>query len=128
MPHPAPDIVLLAAEWQPRALLRAQLIEDGFEVVATETWREMQEHLHPAARPRLAVVDLQGLSGPGSVLEDLRFLMRPERVVVLGAGATLPADRVEAMGFRFLARPFSIRDVSSAVRAVVQSRPAPLEP
>jgi hypothetical protein len=38
MPEP-PDIVLLAGDWQPRALIRAQLIEEGLEVVATNTWR-----------------------------------------------------------------------------------------
>jgi hypothetical protein len=35
---PPPDIVLLAAEWQPRALIRAQLIEEAFEVVATDRY------------------------------------------------------------------------------------------
>ena len=31
-------VVLLAAEWQTRAPLRAQLIESGFAVTATDTW------------------------------------------------------------------------------------------
>ena len=56
-----PDIVLLATEWQPRALLRAQLIEEGFEVLATDTWTTMRRYLRPGSKPLLAIVDLQGL-------------------------------------------------------------------
>ena len=41
----APDIVLLDAEWPSRALLRAQLIEDGFDVLATDTWTTMRRYL-----------------------------------------------------------------------------------
>jgi hypothetical protein len=33
-----PDIILLASNWQPRALVRAQLIEEGFDVVAMDDW------------------------------------------------------------------------------------------
>ena len=48
------DIVLLATEWQPRALLRAQLIEEGFEVLATDTWTTMRRYLRPGSKPLLA--------------------------------------------------------------------------
>src|SRR5262245_27963580 len=33
-----PDIVLLGAEWPTRALLRAQLAEEGYNVLATDRW------------------------------------------------------------------------------------------
>ena len=59
-----PDIVFLAVEWQPRALIRAQLIEEGFEVVATASWAVMRRHLRPGSKPRLAIVDLKGLADP----------------------------------------------------------------
>jgi len=52
-----PDIVLLSADRHTRAPLRAQLIEDGFEVVATDTWPMMREQLRPGSKPRLAIVD-----------------------------------------------------------------------
>jgi len=79
----APDIALLAAEWQPRALLRAQL----------------------------AIVDLKGLPNPGQVLSDLRILMKPERVLILTAmGTVAPAD-VKRQGFRALPRPIAIKSV-----------------
>ena len=37
------DIVLLGAERQTRALLRAQLIEEGLDVLATDTWPMMRQ-------------------------------------------------------------------------------------
>src|SRR5262245_66564429 len=85
MPLPPPDIVFLAPEWQPRALIRAQLIEEGFEVVATRSWPMMRRHLRPGSKPRLAIVDLKDLADPRSVLRDLAVLMKPDRVLVLSA-------------------------------------------
>src|SRR4029077_10312004 len=88
-PHPSPDVVLLGAEWKTRALIRAQLIEEGFDVVATDTWSMMRRQLRPGLKPRLAVVDLKDLDEPGRVLGDLAVLMKPERVLVLAAAATM---------------------------------------
>ena len=51
-----PDVVLLAADWQPRALIRAQLIEQGFDVVATDTWPVMRRHLRAGTKPRIVLV------------------------------------------------------------------------
>jgi hypothetical protein len=116
-----PDIVLLGVEWQPRALIRAQLIEEGWEVVATDSWPAMRRHLRPGSKPRLAILDLQGLANPQEVLEGLRLLMKPERVLVLTAsGTAAPAD-VERLGFRALSRPIVIGDV---MKAVAQNMPS----
>src|SRR5207302_8833773 len=74
MPEP-PDVVLLAGDWQPRALIRAQLIEEGFEVVATNTWPMMRRHLRTGSKPRLAILDLKSLPDPEQRLHDVRVLM-----------------------------------------------------
>ena len=116
---PVPDIVLLAAEWQPRAMLRAQLIEEGFEVLATDTWSEMRRLLRPASRPLLAIVDVQGLPDPDRVLNDLATIMNPSRVLVLTAIGTVLADQMQARGFRVVRRPITIGDiVAAAARAI----------
>jgi len=105
------DIVLLGVEWQPRALIRAQLIEEGFEVVATDSWPIMRRHLRPGITPQLVLVDLKGLPNPEAVLNDLHVLMKPERVLVLTASGTVPAADIERMGFHTLSRPIAIADV-----------------
>ena len=84
------DIILLASLWQTRALLRAQLIEEGFEVLATDTWPMMRQYLRPGSKPRLAIVDLQGLPDPERALNDLRILMKPNRVLVLYLRRDIP--------------------------------------
>ena len=55
--------------------MRAQLIEEGFEVVATDTWPMMRRHLRPGSKPQLAIVDLKGLPDPREILTGLRVLM-----------------------------------------------------
>jgi hypothetical protein len=119
MPQPPPDIVFLAAEWQPRAMIRAQLIEEGWDVVATSSWPMMRRHLRPGSKPRLAIVDLKDLPDPQSVLRDLRVLMKPERVLVLSAIGTIPPSEIEYLAFRVLRRPFTIEDLVRAVRTAI---------
>jgi hypothetical protein len=110
-----PDVVLLAPEWQTRALLRAQLIDEGREVVATNSWPMMRPHLRPGSKPRLAIVDLKGLADPEAVLNDLSLLMNPERVVVLTAAATVPMPNIQRLGFHVLSRPIVIDEVITLV-------------
>jgi hypothetical protein len=116
-----PDIVLLAVEWQPRALIRAQLIEEGFDVVATDSWPMMRRHLGPGLKPRLAIVDLKGLPQPTDILGSLRVLMKPHQVLVLTAGGTVSVEAIESVGFRRLSRPFEIRDVVQKAAEAVRS-------
>jgi len=119
MPQPPPDIVFLAVEWQPRALIRAQLIEEGWEVVATSSWPMMRRHLRPESKPRLAIVDLKDLPDPQSVLEDLRVLIKANRVVVLSAMGTISPTEIESLGFRVLRRPFTIENLIRVVRTAM---------
>jgi DNA-binding response OmpR family regulator len=113
------DIVFLAVEWQPRAMIRAQLIEEGFEIVATEDWPTMRRQLRPGSKPRLALIDLKGLPDPLSVLRDLAVLMKPERVVVLSAASTISVADVEQLGFHVIPRPLIIEDLVRAIRTVL---------
>jgi hypothetical protein len=114
-----PDVVILAVEWRPRALLRAQLLEEGYEVVATDTWPDARRHLRPGAKPRLVIVDLEGLPSPQSVLDDLALLMKPDRVLVVSALATVSQDDVRKRGFHLLMRPTTIEAIVAEVRRII---------
>jgi hypothetical protein len=116
-----PDVALLAVDWQSRALIRAQLIEEGFVVVAMDTWPVMRRQLGYASKPRLAIVDLKELPNPETVLADLRVLMKPSRVLVLTTSGTLSPETAERMGFRRLSRPFAIKDVVDAAAGAIKS-------
>ena|SRR5437773_1645556 len=117
--EPRPDIVLLGVEWRPRALVRAQLIEEGFDVVATDSWPEARRFLRPGMKPDLVVVDLQGLPDPEGVLADLRVLMRPDRVLVLSAASTLPVEETAGFGFHVVKRPIPIERIVDAVKKIM---------
>ncbi len=124
----APDIVLLAAEWQPRALIRAQLIEEGFEVVATDDWGTMRQHLRRGSKPRLAIVDLKGLPNPEQVVRELRVLMRPARVLVLTAMGTVALSSLDQAGFEVLPRPLIIEKIVRAATTTMRSAREPVHP
>jgi len=112
------DVVLLSVDRFARAPLRAQLIEDGFEVIATDTWPMMRQHLRPGAKPRFVIVDLQKLPAPQEVLRDLGALMKPGRVIVLSAIGSVDADEVERLGHVVLRRPIAIGSIVDAARAI----------
>lgn len=116
--HASTDVVLLGAEWKTRALIRAQLIEEGFEVVAADTWPMMRRHLRPGLKPRLAIVDLKDLDEPGRVLRDLAVLMKPEQVLVLAAAATIPASALSRLGFHVLRRPLTVAAIVAKVAGI----------
>ena len=116
------DVLLLSADRFTRAPLRAQLIEDGFEVIGTDTWPMMCRHLRPGSKPRVAIVDLHDLQGADDVLRDLRVLMKRECVIVLAAPGATAADDVERLGCRVLRRPISIGDIVAAARSLRDGR------
>ena len=114
-----PDVVLLGVDWQSRALIRAQLIEEGYEVVAIDTWPDMRRHLRPGSRPRLALVDLYRMPNPEEILDALRILMKPDRVLLLTAIGTLSDAELERFGFRALHRPIAIEEIVHTVRELL---------
>jgi len=116
--EPRPDIVLLGVEWRPRALLRAQLLEEGFEVVATDTWRAARRHLRPGMKPDLMIVDLHRLPEPERVLADLNVLMKPDRVLVLSAMGALSDEEIQRFGFHVVKRPIAIERIVDVVKRI----------
>jgi len=109
------DVVLLAVDWESRAPLRAQLIEEGYEVVATDSWPATRQALRPGTKPQLLFVDLKDLPDAERVLDDLEILMKADRVLVLTSLGTIPASTLERRGFRVLRRPVSVDDIVSAI-------------
>jgi DNA-binding response OmpR family regulator len=106
-------LLLIAREWRPRTLLRAQLIDQGFDVLAVGGWDEGELLLQArAVRDAAVVFDLDGEPSPAASLRTLVRLVPPARVLVLTSLAALPPDEVRGMGIaHVLPRPFSVRDV-----------------
>jgi DNA-binding response OmpR family regulator len=107
------EILLVSAEWRLRVPVRAQLIEDGFEVDAHEAWEFAELLLRSGARhPRLVIFDASAEDHPTALLGTLARLVPPERVLVLTAPSVLPTADITGLGFpHVLARPFSVGDI-----------------
>src|SRR5262245_10160160 len=114
-----PDVVLLGATWPERALLRAQLIEEGYDVVAIDRWPMPRLYRRPVMKPRVMIIDLRSLPDPRATLDEVRFVIPPDRVVVLMALGTLATDEVRRLGFNVIERPATVGDVVTAVARVL---------
>src|SRR4029450_544578 len=115
----APDVILLGPQWPERALLRAQLIEQGYGVVAVDRWPIPRPYRRPAVKPRGMIVDWRGLPDPRATLEEARFVIPPHRIIVLMALGTLAKDDVQRLGFTLIDRPATVGDVVAAVARVL---------
>lgn len=118
-PSRSPDIVLLAADWPERALLRAQLIEEGFEVEASDDWPAMHRALSPRWMPQVAVVDLKDLRNPEAAVGELGRILGPDRVLVLTGSGTMHGADIDRLGVRALRRPMEIGEIVRTIAAMV---------
>ncbi len=120
------EILLVSTEWRLRVPVRAQLIEEGFEVEAHEAWDFAELLLRSGARrPRLLVFDATSEDHPAALLQTLSHLMPPGQVLVLTAPSVLAPADIDALGFpHVLARPFSVRDIVGQA-ALLLGRAAP---
>lgn len=110
-------IWLIDAEQWPRALLRAELLERGFDAVGYITVRDAVDTL-PERYPDAIVVELRGQPLP--LVERLRKLGVP--VVIIGGTSELPDLPPEGWA-AILRRPISLGEIADSVAAV--TAPAP---
>jgi DNA-binding response OmpR family regulator len=115
------DVLLVGAEWQPRALVRAQLLEEGVSAEAVEGWEDAEAALlRRSILPRVVVFDLAGESRPAAALATLQRLLGSSRVIVLCSAGTLSARDVHDAGFAHaIARPYQVKDVVARVRSLL---------
>lgn len=119
--QPHLDVLLIAPEWPERALLRAQLIDEGFEVAAVDAWPIPSEYARPPLKPRVVVIDLRGLPHPDYALSGLAVLFPPSSVLVLTALGTQPTEDITRLGFQLLPRPVSVGTIVARIRELLRS-------
>lgn len=124
MSEASDKLLLIASDWQFRALVRAQLIEAGYKVVAFPRLDVALAYLMHGPgvagggeQPAATIVDLVGLGASVSALVDLWQLSG--QAPLLLCGGILDRAVLDAAGLppaRVLTRPFSVGDVVSEVR------------
>jgi CheY-like chemotaxis protein len=115
------DVILVSKNWQSRALLRAQLIEEGVEVEAHETIAELGTppvHPHPKARfPKLLVADLSAGDDSNADLDRLAVWAARIPVWILAAHSIEPADKLTSGGFEaILFRPVDLHELVERIK------------
>jgi len=116
-------IWIVNADHWPRAYLRAELIERGYDAIGFETLRDalMRLALGRGAPPALLILDLQG-----QVLTDAdrRVLSRRDVAILAVADAAPAADEASAPFAATLHRPLTIGAIADAVDRLVGRAPA----
>jgi len=128
MEQKAPDVIVISSMWPERAFLRAQLIEEGFEVIAVDTWPIPGAYRRPDMKPRLLLIDLHELPSPRETLDEIRFMLPAARVLVVTALGSLPAEQVRQFGFNVVERPTTIGDVVRSIAMSLSGSPATSTP
>ncbi len=109
-------IWIVDSQHWPRAYLRAELIERGFDVVGFVELGEALAALYDPGylTPRLIILELKGQSIAKSDLETLSHFGIP--AVALGGAAELSDERVKSFKWAALMqRPFTIGRVADVV-------------
>lgn len=113
------QILISGKEWTPRALLRAQLIEEGFDVEACEDVQTVVDRLWGSREmPSLLVVDLFESKKPVEDVATLSHWAKLLPVWILAGHGTAGAGTLEGQGFeRVLFRPLDIGKLVLEVKA-----------
>jgi DNA-binding response OmpR family regulator len=115
------EILLIAADWQLRALVRAQLLEEGYAVRALPSLEIALAHLlRSGGQPRLTIVDTQGLQVEARQLAELRRLTGQTPLILCGGvsgGGALAQEGLSPT--EVLLRPFRVGDLVAQVRKVL---------
>jgi DNA-binding response OmpR family regulator len=113
--------LLIATDWQFRTLVRAQLLEQGYDVTAFPSLDIALGHLlRGGERPQAIILDAAGGEIAAQKVSDLWQLAGPVPLLVC-SGAFYRATRhlEELPPYHLLRRPFRVRDVVERVQGLL---------
>jgi CheY-like chemotaxis protein len=115
-------VVLVGKDWKTRALLRAQLIEEGLEVEAFETLREALARPEEAAPlPALLVADLYSSEDPRAEIERLAAWAASIPIWIIAGQSLLAESQLKSRGFELiLTRPIDVGELVEQIKRRVE--------
>ena len=115
------EILLIAADWELRVLVRAQLLEEGFEVRALPSLEGALAHLiRSGERPRLTILDAQDEAMDARGVSDLWRLTGEAPLILCGGALSRVALSQEGWPpARVMLRPFRVGDLVAQVRRML---------
>lgn len=118
------DILLIAADWKFRALVRAQLLEEGYSVKAVLSPEMAFLHLvRTGERPRLVIFDMQNMAIDAPRLMDLwRLTQQAPMILCCGALDRTELKQADLPPVQMMWRPFRVGDLIQEVQKVIRCR------
>lgn len=111
-------IMIAGKDWQARALLRAQLLEEGFEVEAHETIAEALATLGPRAHPPgLLIADISSSDGPSTDVDALSAWSGKVPVWIIASRTYIVEKSLRGHGFEMiLLRPVDVGELVDQIK------------
>jgi CheY-like chemotaxis protein len=109
-------LVLVGKDWKTRALLRAQLLEEGVDVEAYESLQDALQALG-SPLPALLVADLTASDDPSADIHFLAHSLAHVPTWILASRSPQMAAQLEGHKFeRVFFRPLDLGELTSLVR------------
>ncbi len=108
-------ILVVGRDWKFRALLRAQLREEGYDALGFETLKDADTETAGAAALVFDTTDAL----PGDWQPVLQHLAAQLPVVIIAS----TQEEANVAGVRLLRRPLSLGDILTAVRELTSATP-----
>lgn len=111
-------ILLAGKDWQARALLRAQLLEEGFEVEAHETISSALTTLtQDAALPDLFIADISASDDPAADVDALAAWARKVSTWIIASRTVITEKGLLGHGFEMiLLRPIDVGELVDQIK------------
>ncbi len=114
------QVILVGKDWQARALLRAQLIEEGVEVEAYMTTAEALEGMGDLL-PELLVADLTESEDPSGEIEELGKWTRQIPVWIVAGRNLIAGEALRGRGFEMiLYRPIDVGELVEQIKRRIE--------
>ncbi len=112
------QVLLLGKDWQTRALLRAQLIEEGVDVEGHESAPEANLDLEAKELlPDLVIADLSSSDAPSEEIELLAAWAKHVPVWVIASHSLILKDTLKGRGFQMiLFRPLDVGELVEQIK------------
>ncbi len=115
---------IIDSEQWPRACLRAELIERGYDPYGFITITDALDSLSRSAspKPEVIVLELRGQNLTSEVIEAIRNLRAP--MIVLGGGPELNEPLIQKQKWEVvLKRPVSLGKIADVVQKIIYRGP-----
>jgi DNA-binding NtrC family response regulator len=112
------EILLIGKGWQARALLRAQLLEEGFDVEAHESLASALERLDSSEiLPALVVADVSASDDPEADIQQLAAWTDQLPVWMIAAPSIIRRQTLKGRGFEMiLFRPVDLGELVEQIK------------